>query len=143
MIRQLTLARRASLKLWISRTPSPPSPLDFIIVFQEIRDIPRVPAFGSHQNRVKADCIRLQSERGSLKHCIVWFGMADKTALRSTSFPAGDRCLVYNATALCLILSTKDENRSFFFLPKCSGTPRYLPAPPSFSIPSPVFYLFL
>ncbi|CAA7029795.1 unnamed protein product [Microthlaspi erraticum] len=37
--------------------------------------------------------------------------------------------------------STTKEKRSFFFHPKLSGNPRYLPYPPSFSIPSVCFTL--
>lgn len=49
-------------------------------------------------------------------------------------FPARDKCLVDQLTALCLILSTIEVNRSLFLLPKCSGKPRYFPFPSSLDI---------
>lgn len=65
----------------MSLKPKPPSILDFKIVSHDISDIPCTPAFGSHQKRVRADWILLHSDWGSLKHCIVWLGMAANTAL--------------------------------------------------------------
>ena len=111
-MRQLTLARRASLKLCMSRNPKPPSLLDFTIVFHATRAIPRSPAFGSHQKCVRADWILLQRDCGSLKHCIVWFGIASSTDFRRVILPTGDKYLVAYLTVLCRILSTMEVNRS-------------------------------
>ena len=68
--------------------------------------------------------------------------IAESTDWIITALPAVDRNCVDQFRAHCFILSTMDEKRSFFFLPKCSGKPRYLPTPPSFSMPRSSFTLF-
>ena len=51
------------------------------------------------------------------------------------TFPAADRNLEDQLEARCFILSTIMLNKSFFFLPNNSGSPKYLPAHPSFAMP--------
>ena len=51
------------------------------------------------------------------------------------SFPAADNRREDQEAALILIRSTMEEKRSRFFLVKSSGSPRYLPTPPSLAIP--------
>lgn len=134
MIRQLSLARRASLKHWMSLKPSPPSFLDLVSVMYVTHDIFRWSGLSSHQNRVRADCILLQKDSGSIKHDIEWLSIADSTDFRSVIFPAVERKRMDHRIAFCLVLSTIPMNKSFFFLPKFSSSPKYLPAPPSFWI---------
>ncbi|XP_033144921.1 uncharacterized protein LOC117133046 [Brassica rapa] len=62
-------------------------------------------------------------------------GTAVSTAFSITSFPALESCRLDQETALHRIRSTIPVKRSFFLRPKCSGRPKYLPAPPSLSIP--------
>lgn len=108
---------------------------------QATHDIFRVPVLESHQNLVNANCILLHSESGSLKHCMVWLGIEERTLFSMVILPAVERCLVLHPLALCLILST--VNRSRFLCPKCSGTPKYFPSPPSTCIPSSAFIFSL
>jgi hypothetical protein len=70
-ILQLCFANKASLKHCKSLKPSPPSPLDFVKFSQEIQHIFFLSILESHQNRVKADWMRLYREQGSLKQDIV------------------------------------------------------------------------
>ncbi|CAA7045268.1 unnamed protein product [Microthlaspi erraticum] len=87
-IRQLSLASRASLKLWISRKPKPPEVLDFVIFVHEIQLIFCSEGVESHQKRVSADCIRLQRLTGILKHDMEYVGIAERTLLISVNLPA-------------------------------------------------------
>ena len=61
-------------------------------------------------------------------------GMGDNTLVSIVIFPAVDKNLFDQPHAFCFIRSTIDEKRSRFFLPNSSGSPRYLPVPPSFWI---------
>lgn len=115
-IRQLSLARSASLKHWISRNPKPPSFFDLVIVFEAIHDIFFSPVLESHQKRVNTDWILLHRDNGSLKHCIAWLGMGDSTLFNNVIFPAEDRNRFFHPFARCLILSTIKEKRSFFLI---------------------------
>lgn len=63
-----------------------------------------------------------------------WDGIADSTLFNITIFPAAERCRVDQLLAFSLIRSTIDAKRSRLRRPKCSGNPKYLPTPPSFSI---------
>lgn len=128
---QLSFTSIASLKHCMPINPRPPSSLDLIIVFQDTHDIFLSSGLASHQKRVKTDWILLQRETGSLKQLILWLGIDERTLLRSVSFPAADNCLEDQLMALCRILSTMPVKVSLFFLPTCSGRPRYLPVPPS------------
>lgn len=47
----------------------------------------------SHLNLVSIDCILLQRQIGSLKHDIVYEGIADNTDLRMICLPANDKNL--------------------------------------------------
>lgn len=49
-------------------------------------------------------------------------------------FPALERYLVDQLIDFYLILSMRLAKMSLFFLPKCSGNPKYFPTPPSFWI---------
>lgn len=69
--------------------------------------------------------------------------MVASTLFNNVIFPAGDRNRLDQLRARCLILSTIDENKYFFFFPKSSANPRYFPTPPSFSIPRICFTFFL
>lgn len=124
MILQLIFAKKASLKLWISLKSSPPCSLGRISLDQAIHAILLLSSQLSHQNLVSADWILLQRETGSWKQDIAWEGTAESTLLSIVIFPAVDRNLLDQPFAFCFILSTMDEKRSRFDLPKCSGSPR-------------------
>lgn len=68
---QLSFARRALLKVLMSLKPRPLCLKDLVIFLQEIQHIFFFPALESHQKRVRADCILLHREFGSLKQVIV------------------------------------------------------------------------
>lgn len=57
--------------------------------------------------------------------------MAASTALSNTIFPAPESIFEDQLCDLCRILSTIPAKMSLFFLPKCSGRPRYFPMPHS------------
>ena len=61
-------------------------------------------------------------------------GIGESTLLSIVIFPAVERNLLDHPAAFCFILSTMEENKSRFLLPKSSGSPKYLPVPPSFWI---------
>jgi len=134
-IRQLNLARTASLKLWKSLKPKPPANFAFIRVFQKTQHIFFFSIESSHQNLVKADWILLYNDPVSLKHDIVYAGIDARTDFNMMTFPAAERNLEDQLHARCLIRSTIMLNKSFFFRPNNSCNPRYLPEPPSFGIP--------
>ena len=69
--------------------------------------------------------------------------MVAKTDFNIIILPAVERNLEDQLQARCRILSTIRVNKSYFFLPNSSGSPRYLPKPPSFSIPNWSFILSL
>ena len=129
---QLNLANRASLKVCKSVKPKPPSPLALVRFSQEIQHIFFLSMLKSHQNLVKADWIRLYREHGSLKQDMVYVGIAAKIDFSMIIFPAVVKNLVDHLKAFWRIRSTIMVNRSRFFLPKSSGSPRYFPKPPSF-----------
>ena len=79
--------------------------------------------------------MRLHRLTGNWKHVIAKFGMGDRTDCNMVALPAVDKNWVVQLRDFCFILSTMEEKRSFFLLPKCSGRPRYFPTPPSLSIP--------
>jgi len=122
-------------------SPRPPPAFGLVILLHAIQHIFLV-LFreSSHQKRVKTDCIRLHRLAGISKQDIGYVGMESMTDLSIVSFPALDSRLIDQLEALCLIRSTMEVNISRFFLPKYSGSPRYLPVPPSLSMPSRVFY---
>ena len=62
--------------------------------------------------------------------------MVVRTNLIIVIFCVFDRCLVEELRALWWMRSTMDVKRSFFLRPKCSGSPKYFPTPPSFVIPN-------
>lgn len=135
-ILQLSFARSASLKVKISLNPNPPSFFGLAIFFRTIHDTFLMLLVLSHQNLVNTDWISAQRVRGSLKHDIAKEGIVAMTVLNMINFPARERNFVDQQIDLCLILSTILENKNLFFLPNCSGRPKYLPNPPSFSMPS-------
>lgn len=65
--------------------------------------------------------------------------MAESTAFIIVILSAVDKNFEAQLIALCRMWTTITENRSFFFLPKCSRSPKYFPTPPSFDIPSSLF----
>ncbi|CAN6809108.1 unnamed protein product, partial [Brassica oleracea] len=67
--------------------------------------------------------MRLMRDKGSLKHVIANDGIGERTLLSITIFPAEDKNLLDHPLAFCLIRSTIEVKRSFFFLPKCSAFP--------------------
>ena len=60
--------------------------------------------------------------------------MGDNTLVSIVIFPAVDKKRFDHPQAFCFMRSTIDENKSLFFLPNSSGSPRYFPIPPSFWI---------
>lgn len=70
-------------------------------------------------------------------------GIGETTAFSMVIFPAEDKNLDDRLTVLTVILSTIEENMSFFLRRNCSGSSRYFPAPPSFVIPRGCLTLFL
>ena len=137
------LASRALLNHWMSFNPKPPALLGWVNFSHETQHIFFLPSFESHQNRVTTDWIFLQMLTGSSKHDIGKVGIAERTDWRSTSFPAVDSWCEDQESARCWILSTIEANRSFLRRLKCSGYPRYLPTPPSLSMPRIFFIRFL
>ena len=135
-MRHASFANRAWLNNCISLSPSPPIALGVVNLSQANQQIFFFSSAPSHQNLVKTDCILLHRLTGSQKQDIVYVGIALSTALSIVSFPALESLLVDQLIAFCLILSTIEVNRSFFFLPKCSGKPKYLPSPPPFQCPT-------
>ncbi|CAN7070080.1 unnamed protein product [Brassica rapa subsp. trilocularis] len=77
----------------------------------------RQPSFASSASLKESAC-------GILKQDIEWDGIGARTLLIITIFPAPDKRLEDQLTALCLILSTTEAKTSFFFLPNSSGSPR-------------------
>lgn len=132
-IRQLSFAKSASLKHWISLNERPPTSFPLVSLSQTTQHIFFLPFVASHPNLVRVDCILLQRLAGSLKQDIVYVGIEDKTDCNMTIFFAVDKCLEDQLIALCLILSTMRLKRSFFLVPKCFGRPRYFPKPPPYS----------
>ena len=100
----------------------------------ETQAILRTPSLLSHQKLVNADWIFFVRDLGSLKQVIAWEGMGVRALRSIVIFPAVDRNLLDHPTAFILILSTIDVKRSLFLLPKCSGSPKYLPTLPSLCI---------
>lgn len=135
-ILQLSFPSNASLKCCISLKPNPPCFFDFVNFSQEIQHIFFLSGFESHQNRVRADWILLHRLAGSLKQLIEYVAITESTYLSIMSLPALERNREDHLIDLCLILSTIKAKISFFQRPKLSGKLRYLPFPPSFSIPS-------
>ena len=131
-ILQLSLARYASLKLWMSRKSKPPLSFGMIIFSQDIQAIFLLPLRSSHHKWVRADWILWHRDSGSLKLVRAWDGIGESTLWSIVVFPAVDRNLLDQPFSFCLIFSTIELNMSLFLLLKCSGSPRYLPTPPSF-----------
>lgn len=131
---QVCLESSASLKTSNSQNPRPPAPLGKVSLSHDIQYIFLNSGFMSHQNLVKTLWICLQRDLGSLKQDIAYVGIDPNTAFKSTIFPAPDRYLTVHPFTRCLMRSTIEAKMSLFFLPKCSGKPRYLPIPPSFKM---------
>lgn len=74
---------------------------------------------------------------------MVYVVIAARTALSNVSFPARLRNRVDQLRDLWRMRSTIEVNKSLFLFPKCSGSPRYLPSPPSLLIPKIVFAVAL
>lgn len=86
--------------------------------------------------------MRVQREHGSLKHIIACVGIGVRTLLVMTILPAVLINLFNQPLTLVLILSTMEVKRSLFLQPKCSGSPKYLPMPPSLGIWMQSFIMF-
>lgn len=86
--------------------PSDPSRFDLVSFDHAIQQIFLSPVFESHQNLVRTYWIRLHRLKGSLKQVIACVGIAERTVLSRTSFPAHDNYFVAQLTAFCLIWST-------------------------------------
>lgn len=133
-------AKRAQLKISISLNPSPPTSLGRVSISQETQHIFWIYGLTSHQNRVSTDWICWHSDIGNLKQDIAYVGIVSITALRRIILPAPDKYLDVQLCACCFIMSTIRKNVSFF-LPKCSGKPKYLPITPSLLIFSSSFHV--
>ena len=114
----------------------PPSFFGLAMFFQEIQDIFLVSGAESHQNLVNIDWIWAQSDRGSLKHDIACVGMEARTVLSIIILPARERNFEDQLIDFSLMRPTIPAKMSFLRIPNYSGSPRYFPKPPSFSIPS-------
>lgn len=140
-ILQAIFPKRAWLKSWTSRRPRPPKLLGLVSLSHASQQIFLSPLLLSHQKRISIDCIWLHNPTGSWKQDIAKEGIAERTNCSIVSFPAVERNLVDQPRAFCFIRLTMEAKRSFFFLPKCSGKPKYFPTPPSWLMPSWVFTL--
>lgn len=134
-IHHACFANSALLNNCKSRTSKPPKSLGLVIRSHDTQHIFFLPSHASHQNLVRAYWIRLRRLTGNWKQVIAYVGMAERTAFSMTSFPALERCRGDQLFARRRIRSTMLVNGSLLRRPKCSGNPRYLPTPPSFSIP--------
>lgn len=130
MILQLSLAKKASLKLWISLKSRPPCSLGLLSFFHAIHTIFLLSIRSSHKKRVSTDWILWHRDIGA------WERTADMTLLSIVIFHVVDKNLFDQPLAFYRMWSTIEDKRSHFDLPKCSGNPRYLPVPPSFWINS-------
>lgn len=128
------------MKDGMSLKPKPPFFFCCVSFSHEVQHIFVLSILESHQNRVKADWIRLHKDPVSLKQVIAYVGIDASTLFNITIFPAPERKHVDQLIALWRILSTIPVKRSFFWCPKCSGNPRYLPTPPSLLILSFFFH---
>lgn len=116
---QVSLVRKVSLILWISRKYNPPCYFSRIIFDQAIHAILWLPVRLSHQNLVKDAWILFHSDNRSWKHVIAKDGIVVSTLFRIV------------VSTLWLDPVDKRGEKIVFFLPKSSGRPGYLPVPPS------------
>lgn len=58
----------------------------------------------------------------------------ERTAFSNVCLPVVDKKRLDQSKAFCRVLSTIEVKISIFFLPKCSGRPRYFPILPTLSI---------
>ena len=82
-----------------------------------------------HQNFLMAFVIWFSTLLGKRKQDILYAGMAVATAFRRTSFPAGDKNLVYQLLIFFSSFWLMKSKVLNLFLPMNSGRPRYLPKP--------------
>lgn len=124
VILQACLVRRAILKLSRSRNPIPPS----IFVRQRrahyIQGI-HFECLDPHQNLRMIFSASSRIVCGSLKHDIIYVGMACNTDLIRISLPAIERCFSFHPLTRDHSLSFKYVNTSTFDLPFCAGNARY------------------
>lgn len=100
---QACLARSVLLNASISLNPNPPSFFDDVNLSQAIQGIDFLSRLADHQNFLIAFVIFCNILLGSRKHDIVYAGNAVITALRRTSFPAGNKNFEYQLSRLLLI----------------------------------------
>lgn len=91
IILQLSLPKKASLKLSKSSKPKPPFPFGCANLFHETQAIFFFPVLSSHRKRVTADWIRLIKDMGSLKQVMAWEGIGERMLFSITNFPAEDK----------------------------------------------------
>lgn len=90
VILQACLARRAKLKLSISRNPIPPSDFGRHRRAHDIHEMP-LELFEPHQYLLMIFSTSSKMVLGSLKHDITYVGIACKTDFINTSLPACDK----------------------------------------------------